>query len=243
MLNYSSVRSVVLRIHRGGDRVTHRTFDVVYKRSGERGHLLLRFTAPDYLRDTALLIVERGNGTSDTWLYQPSARRSRRVSTSQKGDAFFGSDLTIEDLEHQDWSRYALRRLADATERGHSCQVIEATPQHESHYARIVAWIEPEALVLLRVDFYRGASDSLLKTLTVETEGLVVESALLKPRRMWMRQNGRDAATEVEFVRTETDAKITDRVFSAMRLEQSGRDLFELVEQQERGTADGSEHP
>lgn len=238
MLNYPSVRSVVLRIHRSGDRVIHRAFDVVYKKVGERGQLLLRFTAPEYLRDTALLIVERGDATSDTWLYHPSARRSRRVSTSQKGDAFFGSDLTIEDLEHRDWRRYALRRLPDAAERGRPCHVIEAVARHESPYARIVAWIEREEQVLLRVDFFRGASEAPLKTLTVETEGLVAEGTLLKPRRMWMRQNGREAATEVEFVRTETDARITDRVFSAMRLERSGQDLFELVERQRAGDAE-----
>lgn len=97
--------------------------------------------------------------------------------------------------------------------------------------------------MLLRVDFYRGPSEQPLKTLTVETEGLVTEGELLKPRRMWMRQNGREAATEVEFVRTETDTQITDRVFSAMRLERSGQDLFDLVERQERESGDGTETP
>jgi hypothetical protein len=47
---------------------------------------------------------------------------------------------------------------------------------------------------------------------------------------MWMRQNGRDAATEVVFERIQDDPEITNRVFSTMRLERSGKDLYKLVE-------------
>ena len=242
-LNYSAVRSVVLRIHRGNDRVSLRAFDAAYRKVEERGDLLLRFTAPDYLRDTAFLIVERDDGSSDAFLYQPEARRVRRVSTSQKSDAFFGSDLTLEDLEHQSWQRYEVRELPTAEERGYTCHVIEALPRHESQYGRIVAWIDRETLLLLRVDFYRSASDTPLKTLTVETEGVEMAGHLYKPRRMWVRQNGRDAATEVEFTRIDTDTVITDRVFSAIRLERSGRDLFESAGRGENGVKDHAEHP
>jgi len=242
-LNYSAVRSVVLRIHRGTDRVSLRAFDAVYRKVEERGDLLLRFTAPDYLRDTAFLIVERDDGSSDAFLYQPEARRVRRVSTSQKADAFFGSDLTLEDLEHQSWQRYEVRELPPAKERGFTCRVIEALPRHDSQYGRIVAWIARETLLLLRVDFYRSASDSPLKTLTVETEGLEMADHIYKPRRMWVRQNGRDAATEVEFTRIDTDTAITDHVFSAIRLERSGRDLFESAGRGENGVRGRAEHP
>ena len=83
MFNYPSVRSVALRIHRDGNRVNYRSFDVVYKRVDGRGRTLLRFTQPGYLRGNALLLLEEPDGRTDTWIYQRAERRARRVQAGQ----------------------------------------------------------------------------------------------------------------------------------------------------------------
>lgn len=230
MFNYPSVRTVTFRIHRAGGRVIERELDIVYKRVDGRGHTLVRFTNPDYLRDTAMLIIERPSGTNDTWLYRPSDRRARRVGTAQRADSFFGSDFTFEDLEHHDWRSYGLRRLPDEALQGRRCHVIEATPRGSSQYRRITAWIEREHRLLLRVDFFQGDGTTASKTLTLDAGEIEVDGGLVKPTRMWLRQNGRDQATEVLFERIETDLEITDRVFTLTRLEQSGKSLYDLVD-------------
>jgi hypothetical protein len=229
MFNYPSVRRVSLRIHRA-DRVTERAFEAAYKRIDGEGRTLLRFSDPPYLRGTRLLVLETPGATSDTWLYQPSWRRVRRVSTGQKGDSFFGSDLTFEDLEHHDWSRWALRLLPDAEEEGRLCRRVEATPRVDSQYARIVAWIDPGNGALARVDFHRTAAAPPFKSLLVPAGEVEQAGGVLLTRRIWFRVHGRDAATEVHFERIERDPRIADSVFSAARLEHGGRDLFAVVE-------------
>ncbi len=238
MFNYPSVRTVTFRIHRAGGRVLERDFDIVYKRVDGRGHTLVRFTNPDYLRGSAMLIIERPSGTSDTWLYRPSDRRARRVSTAQRADSFFGSDFTFEDLEHHDWRSFELQRRPDQVEQGRLCYVIEATPRGASQYRRMTAWIEREHLSLLRIDFFQGSGTSPAKTLTVDPAEIEVDDELVKPRRIWLRQNGRDQATEVLFGRIETDAEITERVFTLLRLEQSGRSLYDLVDRMTPGSSE-----
>lgn len=230
MFNYASVRGVTLRIHRGGRPSAVRRFDVAYAREEQRGRTLLRFTAPQYLRGTALLILEEADGRSDVWIYQPELRRARRVVASHKGDPFFGSDLSYEDLEHHAWRRFALRRLSDAVEQDRSCYVIEATPPAESQYSRVVAFVERQRLALLRLELHRGGAERPSKTLRVPATEIEEVEGRLQPRRMWMREEGRDAATEVIFERTRAGVEVAREVFAAMRLERSGEDLFELVE-------------
>ena len=229
MFNYPSVRSVRLRIYRNGRLVSRRNFDIVYQRLEGQGHTLLRFTEPEYLRGNGLLIIESSRGTNDAWLYQPEERRPRRVGTHQKGDSFFGSDLTYEDLEHQAWSRYELARQADATVDGQATYVIEAQPPADSQYSKLLIWIEKARLAVARIDFYRGSSSEPRKTLRVSMDTIAEQDGVLMPRFMLVEQHGREASTRVEFVRFEIDPGITARVFSAMRLQRENEDLFDLV--------------
>lgn len=231
MFNYPSVRSVTLRIHRGGDRVTYRSFDVVYKKVDGRGRTLLRFTEPEYLRGNALLIIEEEDGRNDTWIYQRDLQRPRRVLASHKGDSFYGSDLSFEDLEHHDWRRYQLRRLPDAVEQGAPAYVVEARTPPDSQYSKAVAIVERERLALLRLDLFGASSSEPIKSLVLARDRIEKEAnGNLKPASMRVHQHGREASTEVVFDRIEDDPKIADTVFATMRLMKSGEDLYKLVE-------------
>lgn len=231
MFNYPSVRSVTLRIHRSGDRVTYRSFDVVYKKIDGRGRTLLRFTEPEYLRGNALLILEEEDGRNDTWIYQRDLQRPRRVLAGHKGDSFYGSDLSFEDLEHHDWTRFELRRLPDTVEQGAPSYVVQAQTPSDSQYSKVVATIEQERRALLRLDLFVAGSSEPIKSLVLAREEIEQdERGNLKPARMWLRQRGREASTEVVFDRIEGDPGIADNVFATMRLMKSGEDLYKLVE-------------
>lgn len=239
MFNYTSVRTAEFHVFRHGELVAKRNFDVVYRRIEGRGHTLLRFTAPEYLDGTALLMVERSDGGEDTWLYRESQRRVRRVSTSQKADSFYGTDFTFEDLEHHDWSQFDVERVGETTREGRAVHVLEARPRRASQYARLRVEIEKERLALLRMHLFKPGDAEPFKSLRVEPEAIEVRDGLLVPRRMAMVQHGREARTEVRFRRVETDAEISRTVFSSMRLERSGVALSDLVRRLELDEDDG----
>jgi len=228
-LHAPGVRSVELRVHRAGQLVSRRAFDVAYRRDPEQARSLLRFTAPSYLRGQALLVLESPEGISDTWLYQAEERRPRRVGTAHKADSFYGSDLSFEELEHQRFAHFALHRLPDAEEAGLPCAIIEAVPQHESQYARLVVWIDLARTAVARIDFYRGTGSEPVKRLRVSLDRVVEESGYLRIETMRIEQVGRDAWTEVVTERMEIDPAISPDVFSAAFLEREGEDLYALV--------------
>lgn len=231
MFNYPSVRSITLRIHRGESRVTYRSFDVVYKKIDGRGRTLLRFTEPDYLRGNALLMIEEDDGRNDIWIYQRELMRPRRIVAGHKGDSFYGSDLSFEDLEHHDWRRFDLRRLPDTTEQGRAAYVVEARAPTDSQYSKVVAVVEREQLALLRLDLYGASASEPIKSLELAPDEIEAgANGILKPARMWVRQHGREASTEVVFEKIDDDPKIADEVFATMRLVKSGEDLYKLVE-------------
>jgi hypothetical protein len=223
------VRSVELRVERSGQRVSRRAFDLAYRRDGEVARSLLRFTAPEYLRGNALLIVDHG-GKSDTWLYQPEERRPRRVGTAQKGDSFYGSDLSFEDLERPHWDEWRLARQDDRVEAGRACTVVEALPPRDSQYAKLLAWIDRERLGIARIDFYRTSAAEPIKRLRVSLADAAEERGFLRIAHMEIEQIGRDARTRIDYSRVAIDPELAANVFSAVRLERAGRDLFDLAE-------------
>ena len=231
MFNYPSVRTVSLRVHRNGRLAARRVFDVAYRRIGDRGHTLVRFKEPEYLRGEAILVIETQDQGNHAWLYQSATRRIRRIGTEQKGDSFYGSDLTFEDLEHRDWDDFVLRFLPNISEQGRESYVIEATPKGGSDYSRLVAMIETDRLAILRIDFYRGRDDQPSKSLVVDPEDLDFAEGVLKPKRFWIHQRGRDAKTEVVFERIEVNAAVAESIFSSMQLERFGTDLYRMAEQ------------
>ncbi|RIL04690.1 MAG: hypothetical protein DCC71_13090 [Proteobacteria bacterium] len=228
-LNAPGVRSMELRIHRGGQLVSRRAFDIAYRREHDAAQSLVRFTAPAYLRGHALLVLATPTGASDTWLYQAEERRPRRVGATHKADAFYGSDLSFEDLEHQRYATWRVRRLPDDAADGASHVVVEAVPPGGSQYDRLVVWIDAARTAVARVDFHRGDGREPMKRLTVTLDGVAEEAGHLLVRHMRIEQIGRDAWTDVETRRIAVDPGISPELFSASVLEREGDDLYELA--------------
>lgn len=230
-LHAPGVRSLELQIHRGGRLVSRRAFDLAYRRDAEGTQSLLRFTAPAYLRGHALLVLGTPGGSSDTWLYQTETRRPRRVGVTHQADAFYGSDLSFEELEHQRFEDWSLHALADASDDAAcaTCVVVEAIPHRESQYGKIVAWLDRERSAVARVDFYRGGSPDPHKRLRVFLDAAEEEAGFLRVPRMRIEQIGRDAWTDIATLRMSVEPAIPADVFSASMLEREGDDLYAVV--------------
>lgn len=226
-LRAPGVRSIELAVHRAGRLVSRRAFDVAYRRDTAGAQSLMRFTAPSYLRGDALLVLETPAGVSDVWLYQAEERRPRRVGSTQNADAFYGSDLSFEELEHQRFEDWTLRPLPDDTHC--DCAVVEATPPRDSQYGRLQLWIDRAHQAIARIDFFRGSESIAMKRLTVSLGDAVEDDGFLRIRRMRIEQIGRDAWTEVETVRMEIDPAIPPALFSAAVLERETDDLYDLA--------------
>jgi hypothetical protein len=234
LFNYTSARRITMRVLRNGRLVTVRNLDMVYKRVEGQGRTFLRFNEPEYLRETAMLILENPGGRSDAWVYLPELRKPRRYSTGEKRDPFYATDLTLEDLEHHDWRRYQVTRMPDSEIAGRACFAVKAIAPRSSGYAHVLAYVERSRHALLRVEFFSRGSADLLKTLELAPTDLRADRGVLVPSRMSVRLAGRDAWTDVVFDRVDVDPPISDEVFSISLLEK-GAKPFDLVHVGNRG--------
>jgi len=234
------VRLIDLRVSRNERVVAHRRLELAHRSDPSGSRSLIRFLAPDYLRGHALLITEPGDGPSALWVYQPEERRPRRVGNAQKGDAFYGSDLALEDLERTRWDRWRIADRVPIEEGGETCLVADAWPPPESQYGRLRIWIATRVDGVLRIDFFaRGDEDTRaggqpLKRLRADLAEAVEEQGYLRFRRITVEQIGRDARTELVIERIAIDPAIAASLFSAMRLEREGEGLFGLAERHGR---------
>ena len=100
----------------------------------------------------------------DLWLYLPSLRQSRRMTTRDQDDAFMGSDLTFSDMGQRRLDEDVHKLLGEQVYKDTPCYVVESVPKDKSSlYGKRVSWITKDNLLSLKIDYYDRKGE-LLKT-------------------------------------------------------------------------------
>ncbi|MFQ5455538.1 MAG: outer membrane lipoprotein-sorting protein [Nitrospirota bacterium] len=105
--------------------------------------------------------------SDDLWLYLPSLRQVRRISTRDQDDAFMGSDLTFADMGQRrlDEDNHKLLRIEKYN--GEPCYVIASTPKDKgSIYSKKITWVSKKNSIILKIDYYDRKGE-LLKIQTI----------------------------------------------------------------------------
>jgi len=143
-------------------KITNRQLEV--ENDGDKS--LSLFREPKDVEGTAMLTFTHGLEPDDQWLYLPSIKRVKRISSRNKSGPFMGSEFAFEDLGSQEIEKYTYKYLRDEPcGEGYECFVVERYPQYEnSGYTRQISWIDKEHYRNIKVEYY-DRKDSLLKTL------------------------------------------------------------------------------
>ena len=124
------------------------------------------FDAPPDVKGTAFLTYSHVTGLDDQWLYLPSLKRVKRISSKNKSGPFMGSEFAYEDIASDEVEKYTYLYLRDETLEGMDCFVIERRPvDSNSGYTRQVLWLDKQEYRPQQVVYY-DRKDALLKTLT-----------------------------------------------------------------------------
>jgi hypothetical protein len=130
----------------GGERVREtRSYwqDQRGRKQGVHSKRLVVFDAPENIRGTAFLVVSqlRPEAEDLRWIYLPGLRKVRRVSGSDRGQSFAGTDFFYEDLAERGVDEDEHRLLRRALD-GRPHHVIESRRAVGVRAAR--AWIDAE---------------------------------------------------------------------------------------------------
>ena len=136
--------------------------------------MVMVYSAPANVRDTGFLIWDYADPEKedDQWLYLPALRKVRRISASQRGDYFLGTDFTYEDmkldgkLEPRD---YNFSLVGREEFEGKTMYLLKGVPKSkkiakELGYSRFTALIDPDNWIIRRTEFW-DLKERPLKTL------------------------------------------------------------------------------
>ncbi|WP_430461034.1 outer membrane lipoprotein-sorting protein [Thalassolituus sp. LLYu03] len=163
----SSLLQMTLTDNRGKER--QRTTQTFRKYYGDDKKTLFFFNAPANVKGTGFLTFdyEAMEQEDDQWLYLPAVRKARRISASDRGDYFMGTDFTYEDIKQNgriSLHDYTLSRLPDD---GFYLR-LRAEPKsteiaQELGYGEVIFTINPDNWLVIKSD-YRDPKGVALKT-------------------------------------------------------------------------------
>ena len=127
---------------------------------------LIVFNSPKDVEGTATLTFTHKTTADDQWLYLPSLKRVKRISSDNKSGPFMGSEFAYEDLSSQEVEKYKYKFIKEDDINGHAAYVIERYPlDPKSGYTKQVVWYNKENLRIEKTDYYDRKA-ALMKTLS-----------------------------------------------------------------------------
>jgi outer membrane lipoprotein-sorting protein len=123
------------------------------------------FDTPADLKGT-ILLTHAGLKDDDQWLFLPALKRVKRISSSNKTGAFFGSEFAYEDISAPEIGKFRYNFVGQKPCGRLTCFVVERTPTYRnSGYSKLVTFYDTSAYRPQRVDYY-DRKGKLLKVLT-----------------------------------------------------------------------------
>ncbi len=123
------------------------------------------FLTPTDIGGTAYLAFDWDGNVKDddSWLYLPALRRTKRLASSDRSDAFLGSDFTYTDIspaKRHYWD-YTLIEESDPVD-GHDAWLVEGLPKpairdkvlRETGYTRVRLWVRKDNFIKVKGQFW-----------------------------------------------------------------------------------------
>lgn len=162
--NYRANLLMVLK-NRQGEKSIRKIDTKTLEVSGDGDKSLMVFLAPKDIKDTAFLSFSHKTRDDDQWLYLPAIKRVKRISSSNKGGAFMGSEFSYEDLSSPELEKYHYKFIRDDKYKGRAVFVVERTPKDKrSLYSKNLMWIDQKLYIPWKIEYFNRRG-SHLKTL------------------------------------------------------------------------------
>jgi hypothetical protein len=215
-----AISRVELVMRNGSGEAIHRKVHYLTKIIDDRLHSIARLTAPEYLRGMTILTIERRDRSHDAFAFVPALGKTRRVTTAQKSDAFFGSDLTYEDLERKRTDEFELDELVLAESGGEAIYRIGGALVRKGIYSRIEFDIAQSDHAILSTRYYKRGEPDPYRVLETPRSSMVEREGHVLPTRLFVNNVRAETSTEVLISDLQVNASIPDRIFTVATLEQ-----------------------
>ena len=178
---------------------------------------LVKFSAPEDMRQIGFLMVVNDNRSNDQFVWTPSSGRVRRVRLS--GVGIMGTDYTFDDIGWKSIEDADYRRLPDEVIDGVGAFVLEVTmkPFVDSEYQTMRTWIDREHYVPLRT-IYRDANGVEMREMVAEAASIENFDGAWVGTRSTMYNLKEKTSTSIYVEALDPDVSLADQAFSTFQL-------------------------
>lgn len=181
------------------------------------------FVTPKDVAGVGYLTVdydEDANGNkkdSDNWLYMPAMKKVRRISGSDSGGDFMGTDFTYDDMGDRGLNEDTYQLLGEETVDGVACYKVEcrAKDTTEKNPRRIV-WIGKSNFMLYKAEFY-DRQNLLQRVLTCSEIKMI--DGFWTTGKMLMKNVQKDHSTVIEMKDVKYGITLDETLFTVSALE------------------------
>ena len=180
---------------------------------------LIVFNSPKDVKGTSTLTFTHKVGADDQWLFLPSIKRVKRISSNNKSGPFVGSEFAYEDLSSQEVEKYTYKFLEEKD----GLLLVEQDPvDPKSGYTRrIVSYNKDKGYRIEKVEFY-DRKNALLKTLTYSDYKLY-KNKHWRARKFNMVNHQSNKETLLQFSDYNFGAELSDEDFTQVALKRAGK--------------------
>ncbi|BFM15495.1 outer membrane lipoprotein-sorting protein [Maricurvus nonylphenolicus] len=197
---------------------------------GEEKRTVLFYLTPRNVKDTGFLTYDYPSieVDDDQWLYLPALRKSRRISASDRGDYFLGTDFSYDDIKKEgkiEINDYQFTTLRQEVINGKNALVVEGIPvdketAKELGYGRVVSWIDTSNWVVIRAKYWDIKLNEL-KTLDIsdirQVEGIWTR------HQLYVQNHKTGHMTQFVFSDVDYSSPVKDTLFTRQALSRGAR--------------------
>lgn len=175
---------------------------------------MIVFNSPRDIKGTSTLTFTHKQGADDQWLFLPSIKRTKRISSNNKSGPFVGSEFAYEDLSSVELEKNTYKFLK---EEGDLLYVEQDPVDPKSGYKkRIAVYNQAKDYRLETIEFY-DRKGSLLKTLTY-TEYKLYKDKFWRASKFEMVNHQSKKETLLYFNNYNFEVNLKDEDFTEMSL-------------------------
>ena len=191
----------------------------IYEQTEDGDKSLIVFNSPKDVKGTSTLTFTHKEGADDQWLYLPSIKRVKRISSNNKSGPFVGSEFAYEDLSSQEVEKYSYKFLEEKRD----LLLVEQYPTDpKSGYSkRIVTYNQAKGYRIEKTDFY-DRKGALLKTLTY-SEYKLYKDKYWRASQFHMVNHQTSKETILTFSKYNFESDLSDADFTQAALIRAGQ--------------------
>jgi len=187
------------------------------KNDGDKS--LITFHTPKDVKGTATLTFTHKVGSDDQWLFLPSIKRVKRISSNNKSGPFMGSEFAYEDLSSQEVEKYTYKFVKAEGD----ILIVDQDPvDPKSGYTRrVVSYNKAKGYRIEKVEFY-DRKNALLKTL-IYSDYKQYKEKYWRASTMVMSNHQSNKETTLKFSNYNFEQELTEDDFSQNALKRAGK--------------------